>query len=94
LRRAGPCLKILLIYFSAFPLVPPTRGGKLSGGMEMFGMIMSAMKMKESFREVKLSVPFRSVCYHCKRKLGFTDRKYINLNIKFGYYCEECKDQL
>jgi predicted SprT family Zn-dependent metalloprotease len=55
---------------------------------------MFAMKSKDLFREVKLSVPFRSVCYHCRRSLDLTDRKYTNPNIKFGYYCEECKGDL
>jgi predicted SprT family Zn-dependent metalloprotease len=55
---------------------------------------MFAMKSKELFREVKLSVPFRSLCYNCRMPLDFTDRKYVNVNIKFGYYCEKCKGHL
>jgi hypothetical protein len=53
-----------------------------------------AAKSKEVFREVILSVPFRSVCFHCRRSLDFADQKYINLNVKSGYYCEECKSHL
>ena len=56
---------------------------------------MFAMKSRELFREVNLSVPFRSLCYSCRKPLDFADRKYINLNIKSGYYyCEECKRQV
>jgi uncharacterized protein with PIN domain len=55
---------------------------------------MFAVKRRELFKEVQLSVPFRSICYHCRRPLDFTDRKYVKLDIEFGYYCEECKGHL
>jgi hypothetical protein len=50
--------------------------------------------MKHVFREMKLSLPFRSVCVHCKKSLNFDDRKYTDAGISSGYYCEECKNQL
>ncbi len=46
--------------------------------------------MRHVFREIGLSVPFRSVCFHCKKVLEFEDRKYENLRIKSAYYCEKC----
>ena len=52
--------------------------------------------MKKQFTEIKLSVPFRTICFQCKKELNFNDRKYYDPSISpvyFGYYCEECMNQ-
>jgi len=52
--------------------------------------------MKQILREMKLSVPFRTICFQCKKELNFNDRKYYDHSISpvyFGYYCEECMNQ-
>jgi hypothetical protein len=52
--------------------------------------------MKKVFREVRLSVPFRTICFQCKKELNFNDRKYENPSIRqayYGHYCEECMNQ-
>ena len=46
--------------------------------------------MSHVFREIRLSVSFQSVCFHCKKVLDFDDRKYENLRIRSAYYCEKC----
>ena len=52
--------------------------------------------MKKVFREVRLSVPFRTICFQCKKELNFNDRKYLDPGIRpeyYGYHCEECVNQ-
>ena len=49
--------------------------------------------MKVDLREMKLSLPFRSVCAQCKKPLDFSDRKYTEAGNSRRCYCEECKRQ-
>ena len=50
--------------------------------------------MKPLFKEMNLSLPFRSVCSHCKNPLGFIERKYSSFGISSRSCCEECRDRL
>ena len=52
--------------------------------------------MKQILREMKLSVPFRTICFQCKKELNFDDRKYEDPGIRqeyYGYFCEQCMNQ-
>jgi hypothetical protein len=52
--------------------------------------------MKQVLREVKLSIPFRTICFQCRKDLNFDDQKYTDPSIRekyYRYYCEECKNQ-
>ena len=52
--------------------------------------------MKQTLREMKLSVPFRTICFQCKKELSFNDQKYADSGVHagfYGYYCEECANQ-
>jgi uncharacterized protein with PIN domain len=52
--------------------------------------------MKQVLEEMKLSMPFRTICSQCKKELNFNDRKYTDSSIRpmyNRYYCEECKNQ-
>jgi len=49
--------------------------------------------MKQVVTEMKLSVPFRTICSQCKKELNFSDKKYADPGNSDRCYCEDCKQQ-